>query len=796
MARGAVKGGLLALVVIAGCDARERTPSVTPAQPLAVAGPVGAVPVQAAGQAPLSVWVRAVNQYGAAVPSEARPVTVGGVSSSVSFDGVGYGAVTVESPGVADVAAGSTVVSAQAWSTDYEPPGLGPAAVAPLLDVEEAWEITTGSLAVDGYDVWWVDPEGMRPHKVLSMDEPIVGLRVGQVDVDGLDDAVVWTGNTVVLLRGRTGGGMSWGGGFTAPGYTVGGADLGDLSGDNLPDLAIGWAGGEDGGVFDVWNGDGLFGFTASEPRTLGGIPTGVAVADNTGEGRPQATVLMADGTWRRYIEGAPGRYMPIGPDTPTNVILPPGSMMGPPIDLDGDGAAEIHVLGPRTPGQPRQVHLFDIDQGILILSFTDEDAAYVAAGDGDGDLVDDLWLHQEAGRVQALSTDGRGATATYPRVNLLSDIVSHGPIGVDDIDGDGTNDLWIAGDRVWGWTRGRVFRGDETRFWEPQEPAEQFLREALTPPVRTVTLDTDPVTNELLALHDEAGRWQLLVLEDVGGDRSERVGYTWLDDGGAPLDLITCDRRAYVLMSSAVLSVDLSDRTFPIVSATLPLSQPRDLTCGAGPAGSSVAVLDGETVLFLTPTLAEISRTTSAGAFGLTFGDVGQGPEVKVCGSEGCRIAAWQLGDGITRYIVAEAGVLRAVSPDGSFVDLGGRADSFGFADLDGDGSRDLITHDSASGVIGLYRDLGTTISVPQLWVNPIPWEGLVVLDGDRDGVLDFAGIDLETGSLRYLTVDSSDTTTASPTYGGDTGDTGLPLTDPTPTTGSTGSTGDTGTP
>ncbi len=787
------RSAVLSVILAAGsaaCDARERVPSVTPAQVLSDAAAVQVEAVPSTGPVPLVGWVRAVNQYGAAVASNPQSVSVGDVPSLVSFDGVGYGGVTIDSVGVTEVSAGSSLVQMNGLASWYEPPGLVPSAAAPLAGVEEVVGVTTGALAIDGNDVWWVDHEGLRPHKVLSLSEPVLGLRAGEVDVDGFDDAIAWTSKTVFLLRGRNGGGMSWGGGFTAPGYTVGGADIGDLSGDNLPDVAIAWAGGDDGGVFDVWNGDGLFGFIAAEPRLLGGIPIDVAVGDNTAEGRQQGTVLLANGTWRRFIEGAPSRYMPIGPDTPLNVLLPPGASMGPAIDLDGDGADEIHVVGPRTPGQLRQVHLFDIDDGILILSFDNEQAAYVAAGDGDGDLIDDLWLLQETGQLQALSNQGRGATATYPRMNLLSDLQDLGPIAVDDIDEDGANDFFLASEGVWSWTRGRVFRGDETRFWEPRKPSESFLREALVPPARHVTLDGDPATEEFLAFHEDAGRLQFLVLEDVGGDRSERVGYAFLDDGGSPRDLVVCDRRAYALLDSALVSIDLSDRTFPIVSATLPIAQPRGVTCGVGPAGAAVGVLDGETVLLLGPTLGELSRTTAAGAYGLTFGDVGAGPEVKVCGSPGCAIAPWRLGDGVTRYIVAEDSGVRSVAPDGTFAVIGGRADTLTFADIDLDGVTELVTHDAASGVIGLYRDLGVAVSPPQLWHNPIAWEGgVLVFDGDRDGVPDFAGIDTDSGSLRFLVPDPPEGSTSTPTTAtGPTADTGVG------TAAGTGSTADTG--
>lgn len=774
--------GLLALLAL-GCDARERTPGVSPATPLAELPSVGLEVVSSTGPAPLTGWVRSVNQYGASVGATAASVTVGGVASITSFDGVGYGGITIEVPGAVEVTAGSSAGTMHALPSDWAPPGVGPAAVAPT-DSDRVATVTRGSLSIDGGEVWWVDAEGQRPHRVLSLQEPILGMRVGQIDVDGFDDAVVWTGSTVFLLRGRNGGGMSWGGGFAAPGYTVGGADVGDLSGDNLPDVAIAWVGGEEGGVFDVWMGDGLFGFTSAEPRLVDGIPTSLAVADNTGEGRPQATVLLSNGTWRRFIEGAPGRYLPIGPDTSANVFLPQGATLGERIDLDGDGAAEIPVIGPRVEGQVRQAYLFDIEQGMLVLPFVNEEAAWVAVGDGDGDLVDDIWFHQEQSRrLQVLTNEGRGATSSFPRYNILSDLVSHAPIAIDDIDGDGVNDIWLGDPLVHTWMLGRVFPGDPTRFWEYLEPDEVFLRESLVPPALDVVFDSDPATEEILAFHVEAGRLQLLMLEDRGTDRAERIGFAYLDDHGLPKKMAVCGRRAFVLLDSAVASVDLANRTLPVVTATLPLSAPRDVACGTGPSSATAVVLDGETVISLNNSLGELARSTLTGAQGLTFGDGGSGPEIKVCTQPGCQIVPWTLSDGSPVYVTADPTGVWLARADGSFTSLGGRADWLRVVDLDGDGVPELLGHDATARLVSVWYDLGGVVSPPRVWHQPIPWEGgIVVLDGDRDGVLDIAGVDTEDDALRFLGAlpeTTSGGTMSAPaldTGAPATGDTGLP--------------------
>jgi len=770
---------------VAGCDARTRPTAVTPASQISDGtASVALEPVQSMGPAPLSSWVRAVNSYGAAVPSDPQRVSVNGVGSLVGFDGVGYGAVTLDTVGVQQVTSDTVGVSSYVLPGWYEPPGVLPSAPAVIPTPELAATVTTGTLAVDGTEVWWVDPQGQRPHRVLSLSENILGLRVGSIDVDGVDDALVWTATAVYILRGRPDGGMAWGGGFVARGYGVGGADIGDLSADNLPDIGIAWIGGELGGVFDVWNGDGLFGFEAAEPRNISGRPVSAAIADNTGEGRPQATVMLANGTWVRFIEGAPARYMPIGPETPQSVLLSGGSVLGNRVDIDGDGAAEIPVYAPRIAGQSRPLHLFGVDEGVLILAYDNEVAAFTAPGDGDGDLVDDLWVHQETGELQVLYNEGRGATATYPRATLFRQTPSHGPIAVRDLDGDETNDLWLGGEHVWWWYRGRNFPGDPERFWELQPPERVFVREALQQTVRPVELDADPATHEMLVYQND-GRQLLSLLEDRGGERAERIGYAELN--GTPVDLAVCGQRAYALMSGALYSVDLANRELLGVTASLPVTEPRDITCGTGPGGATAAVLDGDTLILLSATLGEVSRSQSPDAYGAAFVDYGTGPDVKVCRGEGCAIVGWSLSSGEARTVVGDAAGVRAFAADDSFVVLGGRADELYLQDIDGDGRDELLTLDGDTGLVGLYRDLGPAISPPQLWQVPLGWRGgILTYDGDRDGVIDLWGIDEETDGLRYLVAEVPEVTTTDSGHTASTGDTGLPT--PTAQTAATG--------
>ena len=759
--------------LLAACDLRERTPLVTPASLVLPGDAIAFEAVPATGPVPLEAWVRAVNGFGASVAVETGSVIVDGNPRFLPFDQLGYGTMSFDTIGRASVTA---AISADIEAT---PPSLSlvgrlPAAGAPAaVDRIDAALVTDGAVVLTPSGLWWSDLEGRRPHRVLAPPEPLLGMRVGHADVDALLDVITWTASTVFVLRARQGGGLAWGAAWTASGYTVAGADLGDLSADNLPDVAIAWVGGGDPpGQLDVWNGDGEYGFVASEPRNLVATPSSLIIANNGGFDRPQVTVLHADSSWSRYMEGAPGRYMPIGPRTPKNIQATPGSSLVVGVDLNGDGGDELVVAEPLAPDALRDVLVYDlVTSGLSALPIEDEPGSWVARGDGDGNLIDDLWLTRNDGIVQAIHFDPQPVVGapTYPRTIVLRDAPGWGPIQVADRDGDGDNDLWLGAPDLWWWFRGREVPYDPASFWEPRPAEDTFVREELTGPFALAALDASPAI-EVVGFTRESGPLELTVVawnhDDV---RAARLGTLPLT-GRDPIDLAVCGTTAYALTDATLHSVELGNPAAPASVGSLPVVGGRGIACGAGPNGAAVALVNGVDVLLFGRGLTEVGRAPAAGAYAVGFVDLGAGPEARTCDVEGCAVAAWAASDGTRGVIVGDPRQVVYFDAAGVGTSLGGRASDLSTRDLDGDGRLELVSFDAATGLVGVYSDIGGRPSRPQLWHDPAGWSSVQWHDADLDGTIDLWGLDPD-GDLRYTHPERPAATTTTATATPDTG-------------------------
>src|SRR5262249_18591270 len=111
---------------------------------------------------------------------------------------------------------------------------------------------------------------------------------VGDLNGDGAPDIV--TGNNAtndvpVLLRDGAGGFAAATGSPFAAGTNPDGVAIGDVNGDQKPDLAV----SDFTGGVTLLLGDGSGGFTpaASSPLTAGTAPEGLAFADLNGDGHP-----------------------------------------------------------------------------------------------------------------------------------------------------------------------------------------------------------------------------------------------------------------------------------------------------------------------------------------------------------------------------------------------------------------------------------------------------------------------------------------------------------------------------
>jgi len=773
---------LLIVFVLASCKAKEIPLEKPIGEWVNDAEEVVSFVVEPAiGAVPATTIVRAVNKYGAAIPSGNETFDIGGNSQTATFDGLGYGVLTKSIPGFAEINGGEDKASIYAMNSQWPGFGLLPASEAKVSGAFQAEAVSTGSIVAAGSEVWWVGPE-QDGHRVLKADGKILGIQAGHIDVDGILDAVAWSESIVFLLRGRVGGGMAWAGAMTTQQYTVGGVAVGELTGDNLPDMAIAWASLDGQSALDVWNGDGLFSFEPAEPRTLGEIPINVAIGDQTGEGRNQITVLNDDASWNRYIGGTEFKYMPIGPTTPEQIAIVTNSTVQGTGDLNNDGADELYFLGPLNPSSIRTVFIVDLlGPKIEFLPLNNLNAAYVTKNDADGNGIVDMFMMHDDLELHSLSFDETSTNVYDPR--LLAEMPDHGPITLFDIvDANGVPDLFLAGDPIWWWWEGHNAPADVDVFWQLSEP--DFAEVATSVgPMEVAELDGDPATTELIVFHSEDGDTFLKLFQYSQGatDAEERGSVLVSDLGVDPLDVAICDNIAWVVMEGELLRVNLTAPTGPIVTGALTSLGTR-VSCGTGPSGAVAALLANDLIQLLDPTVAEISSLNAAGAKDLAVGDLGNGPEIRTCPDADCTITAWQITPTETAFAIGSPTDLSTIGTVGNSVLPGhGRVST---ADIDGDGNDDLIAA-GADGLITVHRSTGIEIAKAELFhTNQLLAWHAGFSDADGDGFMDLWAVD-EDGAVRHTiapqapgatpgtTSDTADTGTTTDTSGGTTADT-----------------------
>src|SRR5690606_23399516 len=102
----------------------------------------------------------------------------------------------------------------------------------------------------------------------------------------------------------------------------------------------------------EVWESDGLEGYTPAPSVRVDRRVVGLAAGDNTGAGAAQLTATRDDGEWSRVARGPDGTYGHIGPAWPQLTLgADAGTRPASEGDYNGDGAAEVFLFGPTGSG-------------------------------------------------------------------------------------------------------------------------------------------------------------------------------------------------------------------------------------------------------------------------------------------------------------------------------------------------------------------------------------------------------------------------------------------------------------
>lgn len=682
-------------------------------------GPSEIVIATVAGQGTVEVPIILVNELGIPVGAEgAAELRVEGatatlVSSSVTFDASGYGLAQVETDGPErfTIAVNSTTagVGGGAEGTGYAVSGglpgfqLDAGARLPedIQDPDFTRSGTEGVAVARGSEVWWVPAApGRSAWRVMALplDTPVQGMWAAHIDGDGVLDLVVWSSAEAFALRGRAGGGYSWGAAWAPKSGTIAGITVSDLNGDRLADLAIASTGEVASGV-DILDGDGAWGFESSSALELDFPIWGVSASDEGRDGRADISVLSEiTGFIRRYTLSDEGWVGGTWPEIEVGALE--GTTLWPALDLDENGTDDLILVGP--PGSAQDLVLYTMGESVVRWQLP-YGSIELSPGDMNGTAPPELCV-LEPGTLDVLRSIGTASDPDFTHSNhSVTD--ETGPIATTDADGDGVYDVGTFTSDV-RWLRGTIAND----VWDTTSWSYRSYSVSISGPVLYQDFNDDGLV-DLLSLEGESGApvlkiWNFVV-ED--GETRPRSGDDVTLAGDTPESLAACDidgEKVIYAITSSGSSFTLSRLRFDgddnlnldastVVSGSM-------VVCGdfgsseAAVVGASGSWVGYEYAGGALDTTSDGDDVGSALAVAAADTDGDGTDEVVACSDTGCSIAAADLdGDGADEVIVG--GNSLTLTDDDSSTTLDG-AGAVSVADVDGDGYQDVLALDTSA--------------------------------------------------------------------------------------------------
>jgi len=721
---------LTSIFIIAGCKTDpELTPLVTA---IDAAAAESAELASAVGYGEVEVLVRVLNRYGAAVPGGDLELSVSGATASIDGGTVvvgptGYGEIEVLTVGpesfevaLDSSADGLSLGEAVAcWSVAGELPGwaLRPGWLLPaaLQEVTAVSSMLEGVVMATDQDVWFlgIEPDA-RPHRVLTMPDPILEMESVHIDNDGVADLLVRSVDELVLLRGRAGGGLSWGAGFAAEGLELLGASVDDVDGDTHND--VGFALQSSAGAWMVFmGGDGAWTFDELEELRfeLDYAVVDIELSQSDGDAVAEVALLKSDSTLMRYY-WSEETWAETYPSTLETHLAPPARFMGA-ADLNGGGSDEPILLSHADDGVQQSVIFYTLDAGT-----TQYQKSYLAPhwalDDISGDLVPDI-IALEGGDLHIIHfiADDGGADFSYHTVGGVylatgtdaDEDPSLGPIAAGLLDGDRIPDLALASEGLqlfpgmdsetaWASGDGRWTSYDLQLLAEPAyadldgkagiETMAGWVYSYAVPVLRTWWVEPDPL-----------------------GDAPslERRGEILLEDDATPLAVAIAGGRVYGLVDFdgvQLIALELtgSDTYDELGRVAV---DGATLVAGSFADGAELAVVSAEgEVVYYGAGLSELG-SASLGAYGCVTAADSDGDgidELYTNPDAGCDLQAVDLdGDAAEELVVSDSA--------GISVEWGGATHSLegsgrlAAQDLDGDGQPEILA--ASGGRVWIHR-------------------------------------------------------------------------------------------
>jgi hypothetical protein len=766
----------LLMLLALGCRPEEELPVLVSIIDASTPERVEVAP--AAGYGTLEVPVLLTNRYGAAVAGAEVELSVEGASadsSTVAIGPTGYGeielnadapgAITVTPVGSADGAAMGEAVTC--WnlagalpSWDLRPSWLmgpeldGVTAIMPLLE---------GVVLATELDVWFlgIQPDA-RPYRVLSMPDPILEMESLHIDNDGVMDLLVRSVDELVLLRGRAGGGMSWGAGFAAEGMELVGASVDDVDGDTRNDVGFALQGSA-GAWLVIMAGDGAWGFEELEDQRfeLDRSVVDVELSQSDADGRAEVALLESDSVLMRYYWSEPDEaWVETYPSTLETHLAPPASFLGA-ADLNAGGADEPILLSHAEPGVQQSMIFYTLDGNT-----TQYQKSYLAPrwalDDLSGDAIPDIIALEEGDlHIIHFTADEGGADFTYHTLGGVylrtgtdaDEMPESGPIAAGMLDGDGVPDLAMATDAL------HVFPGKQAETaWASRDGRwTSYDLQLLTEPA-LVDLDgkagLETLAGWVYSYSVPVLRtWWIEPGPDGDLPNLERRGEILLEDGAEPLSVAIAGDRVWGLVDFdgvQLIALERTDSdTFDELGRTA--VDGAALVPGSFADGAELAVVSAEGGVSWFGASLSVLGTDSVGAWGcIAAADTdGDGiDELHTAPDAGCDLLAVDLdGDGTEELVLSDGD---GISVDWADVthSLEGRG-RLAARDLDGDGQPEILA--AAGGQVWVHRALGAGFAPGGGLHGATVFGPLAIGDVTGDGLPDLVTVD-EDGMWKLL--------------------------------------------
>ncbi|GDX80983.1 hypothetical protein LBMAG42_27940 [Deltaproteobacteria bacterium] len=710
------------VLLLSGCDGCTPDDTIPERLTDISADATGIFVSDGSGVGSANVTVMLTNAVGAAVPGGAIEVSSSGTlaGSSVEGDAHGYATAVVSSelPGAFPVTAVSGAFTATGTAFTTTMPDVQTAFSAWLSGGEDTPVAHAGAgvAMVADNEVWWAPASGGARVRVISLANPVRGVRAATIDTDGVGDLLVWSDDQAIVLRGRAEGGLAFGGGWTSTAGSIRAFVVQDLDEDTIADALLVVGDADSSSI--VWlTGDGQGAWAPAAVLDQDYAVFGASAEDIDEDGMAEVSLLTGDGLLRRFAWlGEDGWQAASAADATLGIAE--GATMLSNLDADGDLKPDVLVAGPRTDGTGYSAYVVGNGGGIeVIYSLTSNvepiAGLAVSVADGDGDGLQDVFMATPTALLRASWSVDAGTFG----VDSLAGAPFSFSLDTADVDGDAVPDA-VTSKAVAVLLPGVMGEDADDFDWRVATPFSGLFDINLVGDPWVGDFNADGVVDVVSFVTNGVPNLQAFYGVAASGETAETLrsarAVPFLETD-LTLDLAVCESDAWVLLTTGTGTVarhyridgfgGLTELGEVSVSGAF-------IVCGAFANGVAAVVDAAGDVVWVDDTGGMIPET-GAGA----WGDVaaadrdGDGLDELVGCTGACTIAVGDFdGDGLDDAAWSDA-TDTTVSIAGAEATLG-LAGQVSAADADGDGVADVLVQNE--GALAVWRGLGGVPGVP----------------------------------------------------------------------------------